>query len=64
MDGHIDGDIGGEHRWWFCLKHKTVEPDTGCPGRWRLGPYKTREEAADALETARRRTEQWDAQDE
>jgi hypothetical protein len=53
-----------EQRWWFCLRHKTVEPDAGCPGKERLGPYQTREEAANALETARRRTEEWDAADD
>jgi hypothetical protein len=56
--------MDGEQRWWFCLRHKTVEPDAGCPGKERLGPYKTREEASRALETARRRTEEWDAQDD
>ena len=53
-----------DKHWWFCLRHKTVEPDAGCPGRERLGPYATREEAEHALETARRRTEEWDAQDD
>jgi hypothetical protein len=53
----------GEHRWWFCLKHNTVEPDAGCRAKERLGPYPTREEAAGALETAKRRNEEWDAAD-
>jgi len=52
-----------EQRWWFCLKHHTVEPDAGCPGRHRLGPYPSAEEAARALETVRRRNEEWDAYD-
>ena len=56
--------MDGEQRWWFCLRHNTVEPDDGCPGKERLGPYATREEAEHALETARRRTEEWDAQDD
>jgi hypothetical protein len=56
--------MDGEKHWWFCLRHKTVEPDAGCPGRERLGPYATREEAEHALETARQRTEEWDAQDD
>ncbi len=56
--------MDGEQRWWFCLRHKTVEPEAGCPGKERLGPYKTKEEAEHALETARRRTEEWDAQDD
>jgi hypothetical protein len=53
----------GKH-WWFCLKHNEVEPDAGCPGKWRLGPFATQEEAANALENARRRNEEWDAQDD
>jgi hypothetical protein len=53
-----------EQRWYFCLRHKTVEHGPGCPGRERLGPYNTKEEAEHALETAKRRTEEWDAQDD
>jgi hypothetical protein len=52
-----------DQHWWFCLKHHAVEPDAGCPGKDRLGPYKTREEAAGALETVRRRNKEWDAAD-
>jgi hypothetical protein len=53
-----------ELRWWYCLKHHTVEPyDSDCPGKDRLGPYATREEAARALETVQRRNEEWDSQD-
>src|SRR6266571_3844159 len=37
-----------QQRWWFCLKHMAVEPDAGCPGKDRLGPYPTREAAARA----------------
>ena len=50
-------------RWWYCLRHHTVEPGPGCPAKDRLGPYATREEAERALETVRRRNEDWDAQD-
>ena len=53
----------GERRWWFCLKHNIVEPDAGCRAKERLGPYPTREEASHALETAKRRNEEWDAAD-
>jgi hypothetical protein len=53
--------MNGEQHWWFCLKHKAVEPDDGCPGKDRLGPYPTREAAADALETVRQRNQEWDA---
>ena len=47
--------------WWFCVKHQTVESDTGCPAKDRLGPYPTREAAEHALETVQRRNEEWDA---
>ena len=50
-----------EHQWWFCLRHMTVEYDGGCPGKDRLGPYPTQDAAAHALETARKRNEEWDA---
>ena len=50
-------------RWWYCLRHNTVEPEAGCPAKDRLGPYPSREEAARALEIARRRNEEWEAQD-
>jgi hypothetical protein len=56
--------MNAEQHWWFCLKHMAVEPDAGCPGKDRLGPYPSRAAAADALETAKRRNEEWDAQDE
>ncbi len=54
---------GGGQRWWYCLKHRRVEPDAGCAAKDRLGPYSSPEEAARALETVRRRNEEWDAQD-
>jgi hypothetical protein len=55
--------MGEDQNWWFCLRHKTVEGDDGCPGKDRLGPYPTREAAAHALETVQERNKQWDAQD-
>ena len=54
----------GDKQWWFCLRHNTVEDTPVCPGKDRLGPYPTREAAEHALETVRRRNEEWDAQDE
>jgi hypothetical protein len=54
-----------QQRWYFCTRHGTVEPeDGGCPGKDRLGPYATREEAEHALETVHRRNEEWDAADD
>jgi hypothetical protein len=55
--------MDGSKDWWFCLKHRAVEHGAGCPGKDRLGPYATREEAEHALETVRRRNEEWDAKD-
>jgi hypothetical protein len=57
--------MDSEHAgWWYCLKHHTVEPyNSDCPGKDRLGPYSTREEAAHALETVQKRNQEWDAQD-
>ena len=36
----------------------------GCPGKDRLGPYATKEEAENALELVRERNEEWDAADD
>ncbi len=55
--------MSNEQRWWYCLKHHRVEPDEGCANKDRLGPYATREEAEHALETVRRRNQEWDASD-
>ena len=40
----MDNDTG--KHWWYCLTHHEVEGDDGCPGKDRLGPYATREEAS------------------
>ena len=53
-----------EQHWWYCLKHRTVEPDAGCPAKNRLGPFPTREQAARALDIVRRRNKEWDAADD
>ena len=53
-----------DQSWWYCLKHGNVEQGPGCPGKDRLGPYATREEAEHALDRVRERNEEWDAQDE
>jgi hypothetical protein len=36
----------------------------GCPNKERLGPFATQQEAAHALDTVRRRNEEWDKSDE
>lgn len=54
------GRRGTDERWFYCLDHKTVEPYEGCRAEVRIGPFPTREEAADALDTVARRNEAWD----
>jgi hypothetical protein len=49
-----------EQEYWFCLKHKTVEPREGCRNQDRLGPYSSESEAAGALEKVEERNDDWD----
>jgi hypothetical protein len=53
-----------QQRWWYSLTRNTVEDDDGpTPGKDRLGPYATPEEASRALEIVQERNREWDAQD-
>jgi len=56
--------MSDDDAWWYCLTHNTVEHGAGCPGKDRLGPYATREEAESALELVRERNQEWDAADD
>jgi hypothetical protein len=56
--------MDGDKDFWYCLKHRAVEHGPGCRAKDRLGPYSSREEAEHALETVRRRNEEWDAADD
>lgn len=47
--------------YWFCLTHMEVEPDEGCAHQHRLGPYADEKAAAAALQRAKERNEEWDA---
>jgi hypothetical protein len=50
--------------YWFNVDTKQVETDEDkSQGDHLMGPYASHEEAARALDTARQRTEQWDAED-
>lgn len=50
--------------FWWCTDHDAVEPQEGCRGEVRLGPYETQEAAARALQSVRERNERLDAEDE
>jgi hypothetical protein len=56
--------VDDDQNWYFCLRHNNVEQGAGCPGKDRLGPYPTREAAEHALETVKKRNEEWDAADD
>ncbi len=50
--------------YWFNVDTRQVETeDNRSQGDHVMGPYATEAEAARALETAREKTEQWDAED-
>lgn len=49
-----------EDEFYYCLKHKTVEPYDGCKAADRLGPYPTQADAAAALDHAEERNEAWE----
>ena len=50
--------------YWFNVSTGSVESDENkSPSADLMGPYDTEAEAANALQTARERTEKWDAED-
>lgn len=50
--------------WYYCLKHHQVEPFEGCKAADRLGPYRSPEEASQALERVAERNQEWDREEE
>jgi hypothetical protein len=50
----------------FYYNTETGEVEEGKPSAWthRMGPYRTREDAAHALDRARARNEEWASQNE
>jgi hypothetical protein len=56
------GDAHGE--WYYCFKHKKVETRDECTEMDRMGPYPTREDAANWRERVAARNEAWDAEDD
>jgi hypothetical protein len=51
-------------KWYWCLKHGTVEQGVTCPAANRMGPYDTADQAAAWRERVERRNQQWDDDDE
>ncbi|MCW2525015.1 MAG: hypothetical protein JWO63_3350 [Frankiales bacterium] len=49
--------------FWYCEDHHTVEPFEGCGSKNRIGPFKTEDEAAHALETIAARERRYDQED-
>ena len=50
--------------YWYNVSSGQVESDENkSKGEDLMGPYPTQAEAANALQTARERTEKWDAED-
>ena len=47
-------------RYFYCLDHHAVEGEDGCRAAERLGPYASRAEAEQALDTVQQRNEAWD----
>jgi hypothetical protein len=56
--------MSDDDAWYFCLKHMRAEHGPGCPDRDRMGPYATENEAANALQHARERNQQWEARED
>lgn len=53
----------GEAEFWFNPATGEVEEGRQSPWTDRMGPYPTRDAAQHALDTARARSEAWDAED-
>lgn len=52
-------------QWYWCMRHNRAEPsESACGAEMRMGPYPTREEAQRFAETARKREDAWEAEDE
>ena len=56
-------EIGENTRWYYCLKHHTVEREGECKATDRLGPYADPESASHALESVRDREQRIEAED-
>jgi hypothetical protein len=54
-------DPMADNGFYYCLKHHKVEQAGECAAKNRLGPYRTRDEAALALHKVDERNEEWEA---
>jgi hypothetical protein len=53
-----------EQQWFWCLDHNAAEPsEGGCPPDRRLGPYPSKEAAANWKEQFEARNKAWDDAD-
>lgn len=52
-----------EKTYWYRVKDGVVEQGPQSPGTQRMGPYATRAEAEQALQSAAARTQAWDEED-
>ncbi|MFD4632529.1 hypothetical protein ACFVYR_12975 [Streptomyces sp. NPDC058284] len=52
--------VGKPGEWFYCLEHGKVEEGPDCPGKDRMGPYASPEEAQSAMRTAQERNLQWE----
>jgi hypothetical protein len=60
----VYGPVMGQTQFWFNTRTGQVETDEDKgQGKDLMGPYASREEAANALASARERTEAWDEED-
>lgn len=59
----VSATSGPHAEWYWCLSHNAVEPGSGCRDTERMGPYPTREAAANWKQTVAERNEKWDAED-
>ncbi|TFI23396.1 hypothetical protein E4P36_26720 [Streptomyces sp. 4R-3d] len=51
---------GKPGEWYYCLQHKRVEEGPDCPAKDRFGPYASKREAENAMETAAERNQEWE----
>lgn len=61
--GYMGDEVGRNTAWFYCLRHRTVEPEGECKATDRLGPYPDPDSAAQALESFREREERLEQED-